>query len=119
MNTFLAEGFNADPETGRGVYQGVFTRNGNGVVLAINRFNADGAQFPYARNDLSPLTPDELLSRPESDPGLVDVVSLNDFYRLREACSPAVLSGPDCTAMQRRLRTPAPAPRLRRSSLRP
>jgi hypothetical protein len=83
VNTFLAEGFNADPETGRGVYQGAFTRNGNGVVLAINSFSAGGRQFPYARNDLSPLTPQEILSRPESDPELVDVVSLNDFYRLR------------------------------------
>ena len=29
------------------------------------------------------MTPDELLSRPESDPELIDVASLNDFYRLR------------------------------------
>jgi len=75
--------FNADPETGRGVYQGAFTRNGNGVVLAINRFADGDRQFPYARNDLAPLAPDELLSRPASDPKLVDVISLNDFYRLR------------------------------------
>jgi hypothetical protein len=83
VNTFLAEGFNADPETGRGVYEGAFTRNGNGVVLAINSFGAGGRQFPYTRNDLAPLTPDELLSRSESDPELIDVASLNDFYRLR------------------------------------
>jgi hypothetical protein len=83
VNTFLAEGFNADQETGRGVYGGAFTRNGNGVVLAINGFAAGGRQFPYARNDLSPLTPDELLSRPASDPEVIDVASLNDFYRLR------------------------------------
>ncbi len=43
VNSFIAEGFNADPETGRGVYQGAFTRNGNGVVLAINGFAADRA----------------------------------------------------------------------------
>jgi hypothetical protein len=83
VNTFLVEGFNADPETGRGVYQGAFTRNGNGVVLAINGFAEGDRQFPYARNDLTPLAPDELLSRPASDPKLVDVISLNDFYRLR------------------------------------
>jgi hypothetical protein len=51
--------------------------------MAINRFAAGARQFPYARNDLSPLMPDELLSRPPSDPGLIDVISLNDFYRLR------------------------------------
>jgi hypothetical protein len=61
-NTFLAEGFDADPETGRGVYQGAFTRNGNGVVLAINGFAAGDRLFPSARNDLAPLAPDELLS---------------------------------------------------------
>ncbi len=38
VNSFIAEGFNVDPATGRGVYQGAFTRNGNGVVLAINGF---------------------------------------------------------------------------------
>jgi hypothetical protein len=83
VNTFLAEGFNADPETGRGVYQGAFTRNGAGVVLAINKFAAGAEQFPYARNDLRPLAPDELLSRPGSDPEVVDVISLTDFFRLR------------------------------------
>ncbi len=40
-------------------------------------------QFPYARADLTPLMPDELLSRPASDPDLVDVISLTDFYRVR------------------------------------
>jgi len=83
VNTFLAEGFNADPETERGVFQGAFTRNGNGVVLAINKYAAGAHQFPYARNDLGPLAPDELLSRPGSDPELIDVISLTDFYRLR------------------------------------
>jgi hypothetical protein len=83
VNTFVAEGFNADPESGRGVFQGAFTRNGNGVVLAINGFAQDGRQFPYARNDLAPLAPTKLLSRAASDPRLIDVASLNDFYRLR------------------------------------
>jgi Alpha/beta hydrolase domain len=83
VNSFIAEGFNADPETGRGVYQGAFTRNGNGVVLAINRFAEEREQFPYARADLAPLLPAELLSRPASDPELVDVISLTDFYRVR------------------------------------
>jgi hypothetical protein len=51
----LAEGFNADPEMRRSVYQGAFTRNGNCVVLAINGFAAGGRQFPYAQNDLGPI----------------------------------------------------------------
>jgi len=46
VNSFIAEGFNVDPETGRGVYQGAFTRNGNGVVLAINGFAGEREQFP-------------------------------------------------------------------------
>ncbi len=83
VNSFIAEGFNVDPDTGHGVYQGAFTRNGNGVVLAINGFAPGHKQFPYARADLAPLTPAELLSRPASDPELVDVVSLTDFYRMR------------------------------------
>jgi hypothetical protein len=86
VNSVIAEGFNVDPETGRGVYQGMFTRNGNGVVLAINGFAAH-EQFPYARADLTPLMPAELLSRPASDPELVDVISLTDFYRLRASQS--------------------------------
>jgi hypothetical protein len=87
VNSFIAEGFNADPETGRGVYQGAFTRNGNGVVLAINGFAAGQEQFPYARADRAPLMPAELLSRPASDPELVEVISLTDFYRLRASIS--------------------------------
>jgi hypothetical protein len=46
VNSFIAEGFNADPETGRSVYQGAFTRNGNGVVLAINRFALETRNSP-------------------------------------------------------------------------
>ena len=87
VNSFIAEGFNVDPDTGRGVYQGAFTRNGNGLVLAINGFAAEHEQFPYARADLAPLAPDQLLSRSASDPELVDVISLTDFYRLRASIS--------------------------------
>jgi hypothetical protein len=83
VNSFVAKGFNADPETGHGVYEGAFTRNGNGVVLAINGFPAEHEQFPYARASLAPLLPNELLSRSASDPELVDAISLTDFYRLR------------------------------------
>ena len=87
VNSFIVEGFNVDPDTGRGVYQGAFTRNGNGLVLAINGFAAEHEQFPYARAGLAPLAPGQLLSRPASDPELVDVISLTDFYRLRASIS--------------------------------
>src|SRR3984957_5330821 len=87
VNSFIAEGFNVDPDTGRGVDQGAFTRNGNGLVLAINGFAAEHEQFPYARAGLAPLAPGQLLSRPASDPELVDVISLTDFYRLRASIS--------------------------------
>jgi hypothetical protein len=87
VNSFIAEGFNVDPDTGHGVYQGAFTRNGNGLMLAINGFPAEHEQFPYARASLAPLLPNELLSRPASDPKLVDVISVTDFYRLRASIS--------------------------------
>jgi hypothetical protein len=87
VNSFIVEGFNVDPDTGRGVYQGAFTRNGNGLVLAINGFAAEHEQFPYARAGLAPLAPGQLLSRPASDPVSVDVISLPDFYRLRASIS--------------------------------
>lgn len=83
VNSFVAEGFNADPVSGRAVYQGVFTRNGVGNVLAINGFAKGGAQTPYPRPDGRPLTPRQMLTRPKSDPILVDVASLTDFYRVR------------------------------------
>ncbi len=104
VNTFIAEGFNGDPETGQAVYQGAFTRNGNGVVLAINGFAAKEEQFPYARADLAPLTPDRLLSRHASDPELVDVISLTDFYRLRASISARAPAPPG----MRRYATAAP-----------
>lgn len=83
VNSVIAEGFNVDPQTGRGVYQGVFTRDGAGVVMAINRFAAGKAQSPYVATDMTPLTPAELLSRPKSDPVVVDVTAFTDFYRVR------------------------------------
>jgi hypothetical protein len=104
VNTFVAEGFNADPESGQAVYQGAFTRNGNGVVLAINGFAPEGRQFPYARNDLAPLAPGQLLARPASDPRQVDVASLNYFYRLRAS----LFAGAPAPARLRRYATAAP-----------
>ena len=83
VNSVIADGFNRDPSRGGAVYQGVFTRNGIGAVLAINRFAGDGPQYPYLPLDRPPLTPRQLLTRPDSDPLLVDLASVTDFYRLR------------------------------------
>ena len=83
VDTFIAEGFNADPSDGRGVYQAAFLRNGNGAVLAINRFAGGGSQFPYLPTDLAPLTPAELLAHPASDPLVADTSSYTDYFRLR------------------------------------
>ena len=93
VNSVIAEGFNVDPDSGRGVYQGAFTRNGGGVVLAINGFAHGKPQFPYASPNDPPLTPVQLLSRPKSDPVMVDVASLTDFYRLRASVFARARSG--------------------------
>lgn len=83
VNAFIAEGFNRDPATGRAVFQGAFTRNGSGNLLAINTAARGGAQDPYVVPDGVPIAPQELLRRPGSDPVLVDAASYTDFYRLR------------------------------------
>lgn len=86
--TFLAEGFNADPATGSGVYDGAFLVSAAGNWLAVNRLADDGApQQPYVRPDGVPLTYAEVLSRPESDPLVVDVVKYTDYFRLRASVS--------------------------------
>ena len=38
VNTFVAEGFNVDPESGAGVYDGAFAYLSGGNWLAINRW---------------------------------------------------------------------------------
>jgi hypothetical protein len=85
INTFLAEGFNADPETGHAVFDGALAVDGVGAWLALNQLAADShsAQFPYVVPDAKPLLPSELLKRPQSDPFYVDIANYTDFYRLR------------------------------------
>ena len=82
-NALVAEGFNRDPATGKAVYQGLFTRSGTGNVLAVNKAAGGGQQAPYPLPDATPLTPSQLLRRPDSDPIVVDVATYTDFYRLR------------------------------------
>jgi hypothetical protein len=81
VDTFVAEGFNAGPDGG--VYDAAIAADGTGNWLAINQL-ADGAeQTPYALPDGEPLTYEELLTRPDSDPLFVDVAAYTDYYRLR------------------------------------
>ena len=99
VNTFVAEGFNQDPDSGEqdpgsgsGVYAGAFAYLSGGNWLAINRLGDDGeAAAPYARPDGVPLTAARILTRPASDPFLVEISSYTDYYRLRasvQAASP-------------------------------
>ena len=84
VSTFVGEGFNRSPRTGRPVFDGVISINGHGNWLAINELNGpDRDQFPYVRQFGVPLTPQELLSRPESDPVLVNVGAFTDYFRIR------------------------------------
>jgi hypothetical protein len=84
VTTFVGEGFNRDPVTGRGVFDGAIALNGHGNWLAINRLGDDGRpQKPYVRPNGVPLTPRELLARPESDPVFVNVGAFTDYFRIR------------------------------------
>jgi hypothetical protein len=88
VNTFVAEGFNEDPLTGRGVYDGAFAYLSGGNWLAVNRWGDDGAPpAPYARPNGVPVPAVELLTRPGSDPFLVEISSYTDYYRLRASRS--------------------------------
>jgi hypothetical protein len=86
VNTFVAEGFNEDPVTKRGVFDAAIAVDGLGHWLAINNLAAEHGiteQFPYLADDGAPLSRRQLLKRNRSDPLFVDVANYTDFYRLR------------------------------------
>jgi hypothetical protein len=90
VNTFLADGFNVDPNDAKRVFAAAFVGNGAGNWLAINQLNeenGDPPQNPYVQPDGVPLTYDKVLTRPETDPILVDAVAYTDYYRLRASIS--------------------------------
>jgi hypothetical protein len=104
INTFLAEGFNAGPG-GQRVYEGALVLSGSGNWLAINQLGDDGgAQQPYVRPDGRPRRASEILTRPTSDPFVVDVVTYPEFYRMRAALA----RGPDPPERTRQYELPAP-----------
>jgi Alpha/beta hydrolase domain len=88
VNTFIAEGFNEPNGRLRhgGVFAGAYTQDGVGNWLALNQINAARgftSQTPYVQPNGVPLQPSELLSRPATDPFVVDTTAYTDFFRVR------------------------------------
>jgi hypothetical protein len=110
VDTVLGEGFNVDPLTGKGVFQGMIAIDGLGNWLAINNLGAAagapmGAYLdPNANAGATPLQPSQLLSRPKSDPFFIDVANYTDFYRAFASLSDA----PSSLSNLRRYDLPGP-----------
>ncbi len=85
IDTFLAEGFNADPSDGGAVFQGAIAVDGTGNWLALNELAAaaDSKEFPYLVPDGKPLSASQILGGHVSDPFYIDIANYTDFYRLR------------------------------------
>jgi hypothetical protein len=83
VTTFIAEGFNVDPRSGRGVYAAALAVSGTGNWLAINQSAGEEEQRPYLLENGVPLVYEQVLTRPDSDPRYVDVATYTDYYRLR------------------------------------
>ncbi|MBN1093127.1 hypothetical protein JKP75_11525 [Blastococcus sp. TML/M2B] len=83
VTTLVAEGFNVEPHGGGPVFDVAVTVSGIGNWLAINQLAGEEEQRPYLLPDGVPLTYDRVLTRPGSDPLLVDVATYTDYYRLR------------------------------------
>jgi hypothetical protein len=85
INTFIAEGFNADPSNGRAVFDGAIAVDGTGNWLALNQLaaTAGSEEFPYVLPNGKPLAAEAILTRPTSDPFYIDIANYTDFYRLR------------------------------------
>ncbi len=85
IDTFLAEGFNADPGDGGVVFQGAIAVDGTGNWLALNELaaEADSREFPYVVPDGKPVPASKILGGHASDPFYIDIANYTDFYRLR------------------------------------
>jgi Alpha/beta hydrolase domain len=110
VNTFVAEGFNADPVTGRAVFGGAIAVDGVGAWLALNQLAAENGsnEYPYVLPNGKPLVPTDLLTRPQSDPFYVDIANYTDFYRLRASVTDAA----ERPERMRRYDWPSPHARL-------
>jgi hypothetical protein len=92
-DAFIAEGFNVPPRghgspfaAPRRVFDGAYTQDGIGNWLGINQINAQrgfATQTSYVEQNGVPLSPNQLLHRPQTDPFLVDITAYTDFYRVR------------------------------------
>lgn len=85
INTFIAEGFNADPLDGKPVFDGAIAVDGTGNWIALNQLAAENGsdEFAYVVPNAKPLEATALLTRPPSDPYYIDIANYTDFYRLR------------------------------------
>jgi alpha/beta hydrolase family protein len=85
INTFIAEGFNADPLGNRAVFDGAIAVDGTGNWLALNQLAAASGseEYAYLVPNGKPLDAAALLTRPQSDPYYIDIANYTDFYRLR------------------------------------
>ncbi len=85
IDTYLAEGFNADPMDGGAVYQGAIAVDGTGNWIAINELAAQAGikEFPYVVPDAKPLKASDIIGGHASDPFYIDIANYTDFYRLR------------------------------------
>jgi hypothetical protein len=85
INTFIAEGFNADPQDGHAVFDAAIAVDGTGNWLALNQLAAASGsdEYAYLVPNGKPLGVAALLTRPQSDPYYIDIANYTDFYRLR------------------------------------
>ena len=106
VNSFIAEGFNVEPITGKPIFQGALSVDGIGHWMALNKYAAkfNEKQHPYIKPDAPPLQRTELLSRPATDPIFIDTVAYTDFYRLRGSLTDSATT----TAKYRRYDFPGP-----------
>jgi hypothetical protein len=91
VTTLIAEGFNVDPVTATGVYQGAVAIDGTGDWEVLNNLGAAAGYSPSQQVAYVPplggaaslqLSPSQLLQRPATDPYYIDVANYTDFYRL-------------------------------------
>ncbi|TKJ21703.1 alpha/beta hydrolase domain-containing protein [Blastococcus sp. CCUG 61487] len=83
VTTLVAEGFNVDPASGDGVFAAALAVSGAGNWLALNQGAGEQSQRPYLLENGVPLSYEQVLTRPASDPLYVDVATYTDYYRLR------------------------------------